>query len=175
MHHPVLQSADVRMVKCAELLKGANGAAAAPAGSADTSEAKEEKEEEEEEPKLLEASPSLEKVSLGPIESGLGLVLRHKDGAGPLSGAFFCTRACSLLEKPEEGAWRFVMDTVEVGAGYPFAAGSEQTELEMWPASEDGSVRCSMSGRASVNSRFFRWWSNLQGSSASGALAMLEA
>lgn len=166
--HPVRQSADVRMVDCAKLLK----AVAEGSGGAK----QEAPAEDDDEPQIYESSPDLKDVPPGPLKPGFGLVMRHKDGAGKLAGAFFCTRACSSLAKPSEGAWRCVMETVEVGAGYPFAAGSEVTELELWPANdEDGSVRCSMTGVASVNSRFFRWWSDVQAASAAGALGMLEA
>lgn len=172
--HPVLQSADLRMVNCAKLLKEVASSAAAEERT-DTDKADDDDPYVDKPPKVMEASSSLESVALGPMRPGLGLVLRHKSGGGDLGGAFYCTRACSRLEKPPDGVWRFGMDTVEAGAGYPFSAGSQRDELEMWPPGEDGSVRCSMSGSAEVGSRFFRWWSGLEGSSRSGALAMLEA
>ncbi|CAK0865964.1 unnamed protein product [Prorocentrum cordatum] len=169
--HPVLQSADLRMVDCSKLLKEV---AAGAAVVTDTDEVASYGDEDKP-PKVMEASSSLESVALGPLRPGLGLVLRHKGGTGALAGAFYCTRACTLLEKPPEGVWRFGMDTVEAGAGYPYAAGSQKDELEMWPPGEDGSIRCRMSGTAEVGSRFFRWWSGVESSSRAGALAMLEA
>merc|ERR1719210_1562695 len=101
--------------------------------------------------------------------------MRHKENAEPHPGAFFCTRECIQLEQPSEGLWELGFQTVEVGSGYPYSAGSEKTLIEMHPPAEDGSVRCVMSGFSEVNSRVFRWWSALEPMTRSGATAMLQA
>lgn len=165
MSHPVLQSADIRMVQCSS------------ADKAQPDAQPEAQPEAQPQPGADGAPPEtqLRPVPLAPLGAGLGLILRHKEGSGPRSGSFFCTRACEQLEAPAEGPWSMVMRTVEVGAGYPFQAGTEATEVTMHPPAEDGSVRCTMSGSAEVNSRIFRWWNSLEPASRLGAVAMFEA
>ena len=48
------------------------------------------------------------------------------------------------------------MRTVEGGLGYPFLENTEISEVEMFP-SEDGAIRCKMTGAGDVTSRIFRW------------------
>jgi len=159
--HPVLQSADVRLVRIevsAEAEPARDGASAAPGAA--------------------EAGGPLARVSplpLGPLRPGLGLILRHKAGSGPREGSFFCMRLCAELETPEDGVWRCLTRTVEAGEGYPLLPGTEETELELWPAAEDGSIRCRMASRAAVTSRWFRWWTKLLATSQESAKVMLEA
>eukprot|EP00928_Gymnodinium_smaydae_P026035 TRINITY_DN20554_c0_g2_i1.p1 TRINITY_DN20554_c0_g2~~TRINITY_DN20554_c0_g2_i1.p1 ORF type:complete len:326 (-),score=73.45 TRINITY_DN20554_c0_g2_i1:1088-1921(-) len=159
--HPVLASANVRMVECTA--KGKDAAKGA---------AKEEPAEGEEEG----PSKALRPVALGPLRVGLGLTLRHKDNAGDArAGSFFCTRECTVLEKPKDGPWRLEMRTIEVGAGYPYLRDTEESVVEVWPASEDGSVRCELSGGAATSSRVFRWWSGLQRATIASAEGLLLA
>lgn len=147
--HPVLQSADVRMMQCA---------------------AAEEMEADSAEP-LRHLRP----VPLGPLKPGFGLILRYKAGSGPREGSFFCTRECVKLEVAEGEPWRLTMRTMEAGAGYPFLPNTEVSEVEMLPPSEDGSVRCKMTGLAFVTSRAFRWWTKLQPLAQLGAEDMLRS
>merc|ERR1719362_1349157 len=86
----------------------------------------------------------------------------------------FCTRECTKVET-EGDVWRLITHTVDVGGGYPFNAGTEVTELQMWPPAEDGGVACKMTSCASVSSRFFRWWTGLLPASRSSGVAVFEA
>lgn len=147
--HPVLLSADVRMVKCD-----------APLPSTEEGE---------------EARTKLTPLQPGVMKPNLGFILRYKSDAGKRAGIFYCTRKCLELEKPKNGIWRYTTQTVEVGAGYAFEPGSERTELQMWPPADDGSIRCEMSCQASVASRVFRWWSGLAPATKAGAEDFLVA
>merc|ERR1712039_15079 len=151
--HPVLQSADVRMVKCTDKI-----------GVAKTSD---NADGEEPDTELKPVDPQV-------MKPGLGFILRFKAGSGPRAGQFYCTRKCIEMEQPRDGAWRYTTQTVEVGAGYSFDIGSEHVELQMWPPEQDGSIRCEMSGKATTSSRVHRWWSALIPASKAGALAFLE-
>jgi len=168
--HPVLQSADIRMVRCAPPEDVAKDGA--------TEGDKAEEEEKPPEPLIIadEPTPSarLQPIDLQPLKAGLGFILRHKDDAGPRAGRFYCTRECTEMEMPKEGPWRFVMRTVEVGVGYPYDPDSEVSEVEMHPAAEDGSVRCVVTGTASARSRLFRWWNSLEPNAVYGATSMLQ-
>lgn len=167
-NHPVLQSADVRLVKIE---------AAPPADDDQPQEEAKATGSAAAEPQAEAAAPKtrVSPLPLGPLKPGLGLILRHKANSGPREGTFFCTRLCAELETPEDGAWRCVTRTVEAGEGYPLLPGTEETELELWPAAEDGSIRCRMTSRAAVSSRWFRWWTKLLESSQASAKLMLEA
>lgn len=180
--HPVLQSADVRMVKCCAADSEEGLQAAADAAAAAAAAAGDEVAEVDEIAEALKADAGeaaearhLQPVAHGPLGPGLGLILRHKAGTGPREGSFFCSRECTKLEAPEGEPWRMVMRTLEGGAGYPFLPNTEETEIVMMPPAEDGSVHCRMTGMACVTSRGFRWWTNLQPLSRQGAEAMLKA
>mmetsp|Transcript_86641 Transcript_86641/g.245688 ORF Transcript_86641/g.245688 Transcript_86641/m.245688 type:complete len:292 (+) Transcript_86641:93-968(+) len=153
--HPILQTADVCVVNC--------DAPVERAGS--TTEQADERPEN--------ASTQFTKAPLSRLKPGLGIAMLHKTVEN--KGALFCTRKCVKCDTAKEGAWHFVMRTVEVGAGYPFLADSEETELEMWPAEDGVNVRCQMRGFASVASRAFGWWKGLKKASRAGAAIMLEA
>mmetsp|Transcript_43699 Transcript_43699/g.95340 ORF Transcript_43699/g.95340 Transcript_43699/m.95340 type:complete len:324 (-) Transcript_43699:54-1025(-) len=186
--HPVLASASIRMVKIvhppaegskeAEEVKEAKVKEAKEAKEAKIKAAKTEKEkkeiEEEDDEEIEKPRMSVTPIPHGLLESGLGLMLRHKD-EGVRKGTLFCTRECKEIATPDEGPWTLVMRTVDVGAGYPFLPDTEESTMEMWPAAKDGSVRCCISGEAAVNSRVFRWWTGLQPASRTGATALLEA
>lgn len=184
MNHPVLQTADIRMVRCG----GRNGDSAGAGGTAngdadsDTKAAAGESSDTETTARTEADSegpaPStkLQPISLQPLSVGLGFILRHKESdGGPRAGSFFCTRECTTLDKPAEGTWRMIMRTVEVGNGYPFNPETEETEVEMDAPGEDGSVRCVVTGFAAVNSRIFRWWNGLELNARLGAETLLEA
>lgn len=162
--HPVLQSADIRMVECS----------AAEEQKEAQDDAKDDADADKVDPDEG-LTRKLRPVGFGPMKPGLGMILRHKADAGARAGSFFCSRECILLEAPDDGPWRMVMRTLEAGPGYPFLANTEQTEVQMLPADKDGSVHCSMRGTAHLTSRFFRWWTKLQSQSVQGALAMLQA
>ncbi|CAE8618657.1 unnamed protein product [Polarella glacialis] len=168
MQHPILQTADIRMVKCT-----------APEKKPEKPEKKEETTEEEEEAKVetVEGEPlaKLEPIPMGPLKAGLGMIFRHKADSEVRAGSFFCTRECSELEAPSSGPWRLVMRTVETGAGYPFLANTEVSQVEMWPAAEDGSIRCKLTGSADLTSRVFRWWAGLQSGSMKSAEMYLQS
>lgn len=155
--HPVLQSADVRFVKCDESFTAATPNTEVYAGDGSAPDSK--------------LTPILPAV----MKPGFGFTLRHKVDSGERGGTFYCTRKCIAMEKPKTDVWQYTTQTVEVGAGYSFQAGSEITELRMWPPADDGSIRCEMSGQATVRSRVFRWWSALIPNSKEGAAAFLEA
>lgn len=171
-NHPVLQSADIRMVRC-----GDDDADKSRGGSEDA-------KDDEPLPNphatvadegLAVPSAKLRPVELQPLAVGLGFILRHKPAeVGPRTGSFFCTRKCTLLETPTEGKWRMVMRTIEAGNGYPFQPDSEVAEVEMDPPAEDGSVRCAITGSAETNSRIFRWWNGLEPNSRAASEDMLE-
>ncbi|CAE7603028.1 fbxl-1 [Symbiodinium sp. KB8] len=155
--HPVFQTADVSMIRC---------------------ESKELQEEDaapsQDEAPFANPRKKCEAVKLGALKVGLGMVLRHKaDSAN--AGSFFCTRECTELEEPLEGSFRLVMQTVEAGLGYPFMEDSEISEVEIFPPSADGTIRCKMIGVAEVTSRIFRWWSGLQRDSQEAAIAFLQS
>jgi len=152
LDHPVLQSADVRLVKIEESAKADETSTSSSAPGA-----------------------AVSPLPLGPLKQGLGLILRHKANSGPREGSFFCTRLCAKLEVPEDDVWRCLTKTVEVGEGYPLLPGTEETEVELWPPGEDGSIRCRMTCRAAVSSRWFRWWTGLLETSQASARAMLES
>eukprot|EP00490_Sorites_sp_Unknown_P013786 CAMPEP_0114674000 /NCGR_PEP_ID=MMETSP0191-20121206/45631_1 /TAXON_ID=126664 /ORGANISM="Sorites sp." /LENGTH=212 /DNA_ID=CAMNT_0001940227 /DNA_START=250 /DNA_END=888 /DNA_ORIENTATION=+ len=113
-------------------------------------------------------------IQLGPLKKGHGMLLRHKADSGPQAGRVFCLRECSQIEEPVEGPFLLVMKTIEGGLGYPFLENTEISEVEMFP-SEDGIVRCKMTGMADVTSRIFRWWTGLQKDSQASAVAFLES
>lgn len=184
INHPVLQSADIRMVRCDAVGKddsaaagatngdSTNGTGAAAEGAAEGAEAAAAVDDNG----LPAPSTKLQPINLKPLAVGLGFILRHKESdGGPRAGTFFCTRECTKMDMPTEGAWRMVMRTVEVGNGYPFNEDTEETELEMDPPAEDGSVRCVITGFAAVNSRIFRWWNSLEVNSRHSAVTMLES
>eukprot|EP00930_Biecheleria_cincta_P044090 TRINITY_DN30251_c0_g2_i1.p1 TRINITY_DN30251_c0_g2~~TRINITY_DN30251_c0_g2_i1.p1 ORF type:complete len:306 (-),score=34.07 TRINITY_DN30251_c0_g2_i1:317-1177(-) len=163
--HLVLQSADLSMVNC----KSGDVSASAPDESA---------EDIDEASAFAQVEPEdrLQAVELGPLKPGLGMILRHKADSGPRAGSFFCTREVTNLEQDaSDGPWLLVMKTVEAGAGYPFLPNTEISEVEMFPAAEDGTIRCKMVGTADVNSRVFRWWTSLQKTSQEAAFALLES
>mmetsp|Transcript_22212 Transcript_22212/g.62235 ORF Transcript_22212/g.62235 Transcript_22212/m.62235 type:complete len:321 (-) Transcript_22212:77-1039(-) len=188
MSHPVLQSADIRMVECTkpeaekndtgskdETSKESAGDKAA-AEAAEPAEPAKSPNATEADEGLVAPSAALRPVELRPLEAGLGFILRHKQSlGGPRAGSFFCARECTKLETPADGTWRMFMRTVEVGNGYPFEPDSEESEVELAPPAEDGSVRCTINGFAAVNSRLFRWWNGLEPNSRAGSEAMLEA
>mmetsp|Transcript_93397 Transcript_93397/g.268943 ORF Transcript_93397/g.268943 Transcript_93397/m.268943 type:complete len:289 (-) Transcript_93397:77-943(-) len=165
--HPVIASADLRMVRCTAAEESANG------------DGKTEPPKPQPNAALGdEATPStrLEPVELRPLQEGLGFILRHKsDDPGPRAGTFYCTRECTKLEQPSEGLWRLGMRTVEVGNGYQFDADSEESEVQLHPPAKDGSMLCVVCGTARCRSRLFRWWNQLQANSRVGAEAMLQA
>jgi len=174
--HPILQSADVRLVECTGLeTKDTDEAAGQSASEAETDTAGTRQPDDAVQNVGDPPNTKLTPVPLGPLKEGLGLILRHKTGSGPREGTFFCTRKCIQLDMPKEGDWRLVMRTVEVGGGYPFLPDTEQSELIMSPPAEDGSITCQMYGYASVSSRFFGWWTGLRKASEQGAAMMLEA
>mmetsp|Transcript_90747 Transcript_90747/g.194634 ORF Transcript_90747/g.194634 Transcript_90747/m.194634 type:complete len:277 (-) Transcript_90747:50-880(-) len=156
--HPVLQSADVRTVRVDTEVPPAEPLADAAAASG------------------AHASKRVTPLPEGlvALKPGLGLILRHKEGSGVRTGTLFCTRECTQMETPEDGPWRLVMRTIEVGAGYPFMPDTEESELQLWAPEKDGTMRCSMVGFAAVNSRFFRWWTGIRRASVAGAVAMME-
>eukprot|EP00929_Paragymnodinium_shiwhaense_P002512 TRINITY_DN102780_c0_g1_i1.p1 TRINITY_DN102780_c0_g1~~TRINITY_DN102780_c0_g1_i1.p1 ORF type:complete len:312 (-),score=72.04 TRINITY_DN102780_c0_g1_i1:51-986(-) len=182
--HPVLWSADIRMVKCG--LAQGNGGASGDADAATSGEAAAEKEKEEVEPvdapsaangasKSDAVQKTVRPVPLGCLKPGLGMILRYKEGNWR-AGLHFCTRECVSLETPgPKEPWKILMRTVDVGGGYPFKPDSEEVMIELHPPAEDGSMLCALVGRAACQSRFFRWWSGLQRSTESGAEAYLEA
>jgi len=165
--HPIMSSADIRMVECPPDL--------VPADEALAKKAAESADRPMDEKGMIDtALTPMDK--LVPLKERFGFIMRHKqDGGGVEAGGLFCTRECSRLAKPKEGPWELAMRTVEVGSGYPYNAGSEQTLVEMYPEAEDGSVRCVMSGQSQVNSRLFRWWSALERNSETGAVALFQA
>eukprot|EP00440_Ansanella_granifera_P061083 gb/GFBE01066213.1/.p1 GENE.gb/GFBE01066213.1/~~gb/GFBE01066213.1/.p1 ORF type:complete len:293 (+),score=78.75 gb/GFBE01066213.1/:1-879(+) len=169
--HPVVQTADVDMVSWA---KGEEAKDAV-----DVTEGKDEKNESTEnlDPLGLPKDPKakLDSVPLGPLKTGLGMVLRHKADSGPRGGSFFCLRECKQVEEPSEGPYLLIMKTVEAGVGFPFLDNSEVSEVELFPAAEDGSIRCKMVGTAEVTSRIFRWWAGLQKNSTEAAVGFLES
>lgn len=191
--HPILQSADVRMVKVlspedAAVEQSSNGAA--PGGldvSKEYSLADPPPPDAVAEAKLMrdeiqaangirsEPSKRMKPTDFGPLKVGLGLVLRHKVSEEQRSGLFFCSRECTLLEVPEEGPWEFEMQTAEVGVGHVFLPGTEEVRIKLWPAEDDGTIKCDMEGSGAVQSRLFRWWYALDRSSAESAQAMLES
>jgi len=193
--HPVIQSADIRMVKCDE--DEAKEVAAGATGEESKDDSKEERKEEDSKEKeeavattktskqqtagengdTILPSNKAKPVGLQRLKVGYGFILRHKmDAGGPRAGSFFCTRKCTVLEEPADGTWRMVMRTVETGNGYPFEEDSEESEvlLEV-PHEENGSVKCTISGSASVTSRLFRWWNGLEPNSRAASESMLEA
>merc|ERR1712070_736805 len=93
-------------------------------------------------------------IALRSLQPELGLVLRHKENTGVQAGDLFCTRKCTQLETPAEDAWRLVMQTIQVGVGYPYLPDTEESELVMDAPAADGSIRCCMIGSFAVNSRF---------------------
>lgn len=167
--HVILQSADVSMVNC----KSSDASASAP-----TKSAEDEDEDVDEASVSAEVDPEerLQAVELGPLKPGLGMILRHKADSGARAGSFFCTREVTNLEQDaSDGPWLLVMKTVDAGAGYPFLSNTEISEVEMFPAAEDGTIRCKMVGTADVTSRVFRWWTSLQKTSQEAAFAFLES
>jgi len=159
--HPILLSADIKMAKCGE--EAAKLIAAA--------EAAKEKDESEAMP-----DTSLWTMDgLKPLAEGIGIIMRHKENFEPNSGGFFCTRECVQLTKPKAEAWEVAFKTIEIGSGYPYAAGAETTMIELHPEAEDGSLRCVMSGSAEVKSRIHRWWTALEAQAKVGAVGMMEA
>ncbi|CAE7523446.1 unnamed protein product [Symbiodinium natans] len=164
--HPVLQTADVSMVLCEQ--------SGSQEKSSPEAEAEDVAEDVAEEVPFANPKRKLEAVQLGPLKPGLGMVLRHK-AESESSGSFFCTRECKQLEEPVEGPFRLVMQTLEAGLGYPFLDDSEISEVEIFPPSEDGTIRCKMTGVAEVTSRIFRWWSGLQKDSQEAAAAFMQS
>jgi len=174
--HPILESADVRMVD----FKTGDGNAAVVA-----TERKENEEIQDEvsgalDEAALEPSARLKPVELKSFVPGLGLILRHKSGNDlphglAREGLFFCSRECTALETPKDKPWRFEMKTVEAGAGHAFVPGTEVVAVLLHPTAEDGTIVCEMSGRGSLTSRVWRWWMGLEKLSVEGAQVMLEA
>lgn len=194
--HPVLQSADIRMVRCDtksndklndenEKENRANdvnkpAAVAEKTDEASKSEdatAAKDADETEENESIASPSASLVPVELQPLKPALGFIMRHKVSlCGMKAGPFLCTRECTNLEDKADGdVWRMAMRTVEVGPGYAFLPGTEWSEVELHPPADDGSVRCVLTTSAEVNSRLYRWWNGLQPNSQAGAEGMLEA
>lgn len=179
--HPIFQSADVRMVRVLR-----PDAATSDGLKEDSVNADEKLSEAVPEAKLLtdeiqaangirsEPSKRMQTIDFAPLKAGLGLVLHHKASTEQRSGLFYCSRECTLSETPEEGAWQFMMKTVEVGVGHMFLPGSEEVKVTLLPPEEDGSVLCDMEGTGAVQSRIFRWWYKLSATSAESAKAMLE-
>lgn len=168
-HHLMLQGADVSMVDC----KSADASVSAPNQSdGDVDEASEFAEAAGE----VDPEERLQRVELGPVKPGLGIVVRHKADSGPRAGSLHCIREVTHLEQDAaDGPWLLVLKTVEAGAGYPFLTNTEISEVEVFPASEDGTIRCKMVGTADVTSRVFRWWTSLQKTSQEAASALLES
>jgi len=158
--HPVLQGADISMVEL------------------EPQENRQALSEEEERLRAGEVQPEPRlkstAVDLQAMKPGLGLLLRHKKEGYSPAGSFFCIRECTTLETGGD-VWRLITQTVDVGGGYPFHEGSEVTELQMWPPTEDGTIACKMTSCATVSSRFFRWWTGLLSASISSGVAFCEA
>lgn len=194
--HPVLMSADIKLVETlSEPDPAAVAAAAAKNGTKEEGGEEDEEEEETTDPSaevpaqssddLSEARKArIRPVPLGPMRPGLALVLRHKsstplpikhDADPETAGKFFCMRECVESEKPADGCWRFVMRTIDVGVGYPFLPGTEEVEVVLHPSGDDGSIRCEMNCKAALQSRLFAWWNNVKRNSTAGCGAMLGA
>jgi len=163
--HPVLQSANVRMV---EYLNGEgtsgtenvdSNATNSEGGSSSVS--------------ARQAAKVSKPIDLGPFKLGRGLVLRHKEGTG-FAGDVFCTRECIELDMPKEGSWRIMMRTTDIGVGYPFLPNTEESVVAMLPAEKDGSIQCILTINAFCSSRFFRWWYGLKKNSIDGAELLLD-
>lgn len=174
--HPVLQTADISLVS------NMHDPPTTPDKEANEAEeiskAKEESHENSDphfgENAFETPKKRCEPIELGPLRKGHGMLLRHKADSGPQAGRVFCLRECSQIEEPVEGPFLLVMRTIEGGLGYPFLENTEISEVEMFP-SEDGTVRCKMTGMADVTSRIFRWWAGLQKDSQASAVAFLES
>eukprot|EP00746_Dinoflagellata_sp_MGD_P002205 gnl/MRDRNA2_/MRDRNA2_104264_c0_seq1.p1 gnl/MRDRNA2_/MRDRNA2_104264_c0~~gnl/MRDRNA2_/MRDRNA2_104264_c0_seq1.p1 ORF type:complete len:265 (+),score=58.94 gnl/MRDRNA2_/MRDRNA2_104264_c0_seq1:58-852(+) len=119
-----------------------------------------------------ESYTGLKSVDLCALKEGLSIVMRHKSDAGPRSSELFCTRRCVGLEKPKEGTWKLSLKTTQVGAGYPYVEGSEETVLSL--QSKDGKLRCSMETKCLVESRLRSWWRNLPRQGRNAALEMFQ-
>jgi len=169
--HPVMQTADITLV---------SNMRDPPSTDKEENEAEEmskEKEPNEEhfgENAFENTKKKCQPIELGPLKKGHGMLLRHKPDSGPQAGRVFCLRECAQIEEPADGPFLLVMRTIEGGLGYPFLENTEISEVEMFP-SEDGAVRCKMSGMADVTSRIFRWWAGLQKDSQASAVAFLES
>lgn len=166
--HPVLASADIRMVSIAKTDKDA---AKVDKEDADTDDATSNANAADSDA-ARKPSVQVKPIELQRLKVGLGMMLRHK--VGDNAGSLFCTRACTALDEGEE-TWRMTMETVECGAGYPFLEGSEESVVEMHLPQDDGTMLCTMSGCAAVSSRFFRWWSGLRSASEVAAISTLDA
>jgi len=176
--HPILASADVRMVQMTQekAIKDSGTAN----GEKDGKEKKpkddgrlkvSDKDQAEDEE---EFSPGVKPVPLKALDTGFGFMLRHKKGT-PHERMLFCTRECTEMSTPKDGTWRFAMRTIEVGLANFFLAGTEETDLEMLPADEHGKIWCQMHGKAACESRFQRWWLGLRKQSMLGAEGMMDA
>lgn len=172
--HPILASADVRMMEVTSSDSDApsNGASEALAAK-DANKPVDNAHDRDVEKK--EPTARLRPISFKPFAKGLGLILRHKAGSGPREGLFFCARECTSLETPEGVPWVVHMKTIEEGAGHAFLPGTEEVEVLLHPAADDGTVTCEMTGKAAVNSRISRWWGQLEQLSAEGAELMMQA
>jgi len=167
--HPILQTADVRMVRC---LPPADEsfASGVTEPAAETETAAQDGDDGPEEP-----TTRVEPMPLGPFQPGLGLILLHKTDSDGI-GKFYCLRECTVLETPADGPWRCVMRTVEGGAAHLYLPGTEETEIELWPPDqEDSSIHCRFSGRGSIASRVHWWWSGSMRKSVLSAVGFLEA
>eukprot|EP00927_Polykrikos_kofoidii_P055503 TRINITY_DN49749_c0_g1_i1.p1 TRINITY_DN49749_c0_g1~~TRINITY_DN49749_c0_g1_i1.p1 ORF type:complete len:315 (-),score=45.64 TRINITY_DN49749_c0_g1_i1:131-1075(-) len=182
--HPVLQSADVRMVEFGtrDVNPGAagarssdtNDAAVATTAEVSTDLSMETDNVSDGSSFPTNTSMTLKPVPLGPLKEGFGMVLRHKKGTRR-EGGHFATRKCTKLETPQGNEpWRIVMRTVEVGGGYPFVPDTEECTVDMWPLANDGTMKSVVIGRAACSSRLFCWWHSLQQNSELAAQAMLD-
>lgn len=192
--HPVLMAADVKVV---ELLP-APAMEKQPTEAENNEDGKEDGKEPASEPTSAEMkaqateelSPErkarMKTLKLGPVKEGHAFLLRHKS-AVPLpmkhghevdpetAGKFYCMRECTVAEKPADGAWRFVMRTLDTGLGYPFVPGTEEVEVLLDPPSQDGSIRCEMNCKAAMQSRLSSWWNSVQKNSTAANAQMLAA
>lgn len=174
--HPILLSADVRMVQMTQESYKDQSASSVkkdkkkPKGGDDKQAVPDDGQGEAE-----ELNPGLKPVPLKALELGYGFILRHKEGSGAHEKKHFCTRECTEMSTPKDGAWRFAMRTVEVGPAHFFMAGTEETELDMLPKDDDGKIWCQMRGKAACESRFQRWWMGLRRNSMLGAEDMMDA
>lgn len=170
--HPVMQSAAVNMVKVVAPAPESDAVVDNVASSGGSSSSGTPTPDgplywEDNQPKA-----KTEPVKWGPLQPGLALMLRHKEG-DERAGNFFCTRECIELETPKAGPWRLKMRTVDVGGGYPFVPKSEESVVEVWAPEDDGGLKIKLRVTAGCSSRFFRWWSGLQKGSEEGADALL--
>lgn len=175
--HPIVATADVRMVQVSSASDGSTSAPAAssaPVASGTDQEAESESlNADDGEPP--EPSERLKPIDMKPLAPGLGMIMRHKSGSGPREGLFFCARECTSLETPEAGPWHIQTRTIEVGAGYPFLVDSEVSDVILQPPGENGSIACEMRGTGAVTSRLWCWWMCLEKVSIEAAEAMMQS